>query len=283
VALFRFVQLEVPWPLGPEDGRYVVRRHAGETPDHVLVVKTLGAVERRRLGGKKAKTAAPEPGAAAVATGRATVIDTRELAGDDEAARWLNGADADVEVEAALKILNRALHAYRVSIADPHAREVSRDDAIVTRLGFGAGEQVADGRWTEALELPLPKQRRERRTAALRPQERVAALLSGRDAALACELLTLRARADLDHGRLREAALQLSAALETALAELPAWSDRGDLSQRIDELRTLEDTADAVAATALDRGLDPDEAAELERVLGRLEAALRARSAAGFA
>jgi hypothetical protein len=283
VALFRFVQLEVPWPLGPEDGRYVVRRHAGETPDHVLVVKTLGAVERRRLGGKKARTAAPEPGAAVVATGRATVIDTRELGGDDEAARWLSDTDADAEVDEALRILNRALHAYRVSIADPHAREVSRDDAIVTRLGFGAGEQVADGRWTEALELPLPKQRKERRTAALRPQERVAALLSGRDAALACELITLRARADLDHGRLREAALQLSTALETALAELPAWSDRGDLAQRIDELRTLEDAADAVAATALDRGLDPDEAADLERVLGRLEAALRARSAAGFA
>ena len=51
---------------------------------------------------------------------------------------------------------------------------------------------------------------------------------------------------------------------------------------RLDELASLEESADAVAATALDRGLDPDEAAEIERVLGRLEAALRARSAAGF-
>jgi len=28
-----------PGPLGPEDGRYVLRRHAGEDPDHVLVLR----------------------------------------------------------------------------------------------------------------------------------------------------------------------------------------------------------------------------------------------------
>lgn len=283
MALFRFVQLEVPWPLGPEDGRYVVRRHAGETPDHVLVLKTLGAPERRRFGGKKARSVAPEPDPAAVATGRATIIPTAELGSEAEAEAWLKAADHDTEVDAALVVLNRALHAYRVSVADPQAREVGRDDALVTRLGFGAGEQVAEGRWAEALDLPPLQPRRQRRTAALRPQERVAALLSGRDAALACELLVLRARADLDSGRQREAALQLSAALEAALAELPAWADRGDLATRIDELASLEDAADEVAAVALDRGLDDAETAEVERVLGRLEAALRARSAAGFA
>ena len=93
----------------------------------------------------------------------------------------------------------------------------------------------------------------------------------------------LRARADLDAGRQREAALQLSLALETALAELVAWSERGDLATRLDELAELEDAADAVASSALGRGLDPAEAEEVERILGRLEAALRARTAAGFA
>lgn len=282
-SLFRFVQLEVPWPLGPDDGRYVVRRHAGEQPDHVLVLATLGAPQRRRLGGKKAKPVEPEPEPTPVVTGRATIIPTTPLENDDEAARWLKGADGEAEVEAALLVLNRALHAHRVALADPYAREAGRDDALVARIGFGAGEQVAEGRWTEALDLPVPKTRRQKRTAALRPTERVAALLSGRDAALACELLILRARTDLGAGRLREAALQLSLALETALAELPAWAERGDLATRIDELAGLEETADAVAAVALGRGLDPEEAADVERVLGRLEAALRARTAAGFA
>ncbi|MFL5845398.1 MAG: hypothetical protein ACJ762_11940 [Solirubrobacteraceae bacterium] len=281
--LFRFVQLEVPWPLGPDDGRYVVRRHAGEQPEHVLVLATLGAPERRRLGGKRPKETAPEPPPEPVVTGRATMIPAEPLESEEAAAAWLKGADGEAEVAAALLVLNRALHAHRVALADPFAREVGRDDALVARIGFGAGEQVAEGRWSEALTLPAPKAARQRRTAALRPQERVAALLSGRDVALACELLVLRARADLDAGRQREAALQLSLALETALAELAAWTDRGDLATRLDELAGLEDAADAVAASALGRGLDVEEAAEVERILGRVEAALRARTAAGFA
>jgi hypothetical protein len=218
-----------------------------------------------------------------VPTGRATVIPATPLDSEEAAARWLKDVDAEAEAAAALVVLNRALHAQRVATADPHAREVAREDALVLRVGFGAGEQVADGRWTEALELPPPAGRRQRRSAALRPQERLAALLGGRDAVLACELLALRGRADLDAGREREAALQLRAALEAALAELPAWAERGDLSARIEELAAAREAVDAVAGTALDRGLDPDEAAEVERVLGRLEAALRARSAAGFA
>ena len=72
--LFRFVQLEVPWPLGPPDGRYVVRRHAGEQPDHVLVIGTLGAPRRGLLRGRRESGAESEPDPAAVATGRGTVI-----------------------------------------------------------------------------------------------------------------------------------------------------------------------------------------------------------------
>lgn len=282
-SLFRFVQLEVPWPLGPDDGRYVVRRHAGDQPEHVLVLATLGAPQRRLLRSKKATATDPVPGPAPVPTGRATVILAAPLATDKDASRWLKEADGEAEMDAALTVLNRALHAHRVALADPHAREVGRDDALVARIGFGIGEQVAEGRWSEALTLPPPQTRKQRRTAALRPQERVAALLGGRDAALACELLALRARADLTAGREREAALQLRVALDAALAELPAWAERGDLPARIDELSGFAEAAEMVASTALQRGLDPAETAEIERVLGRLEAALRARTAAGFA
>ena len=49
--------------------------------------------------------------------------------------------------------------------------------------------------------------------------------MCGRDAVLACEELTLRARGDLDRGRDREAALQLEAALSAALAELAGLGD----------------------------------------------------------
>jgi hypothetical protein len=161
-------------------------------------------------------------------------------------------------------------------------REVAREQALVVRVGVGEGEQVAEGRWTSALELPAPKAGRGRRTAALRPQERLAALLGGRDAALACEELTLRARADLDAGELRQAAFQLRVALEAALAELEPWSGRGDLGERLAELRDERPAVGAAANAALQGGLDDTSIAEVERVLGRLEAALRARTALGF-
>jgi hypothetical protein len=280
--LFRFFQVEVPWDLGPDAGRYVVRRHAGEQPDHILVIATLGAAQRRLLGGRRAKAAAPQPDPTPVATGRATVIPAEPLGDETEAERWLADVDGEAELAAALVVLNRALHAHRVATADPLTREVARSDALVARVGIGAGEQVAEGRWSQAIELPQPREARRRRTAALRPQERLAALLGGRDATLACELLVLRARADLLAGREREAALQLRPALEAALAELPAWAERGDLGARVAELAGEQSVAESIAAIALQRGLDPEEAAEVERVLSRIEAALRARSAAGF-
>ena len=71
----------------------------------------------------------------------------------------------------------------------------------------------------------MPEGRR-RRSRILAPQARLAALLGAREAALACEELTLRARADVDQGRPREAALQLLVALDAALAELAADSAR---------------------------------------------------------
>jgi hypothetical protein len=109
------------------------------------------------------------------------------------------------------------------------------------------------------------------------PQERVAALLGGRDAPLACEELVLRARGDLLHGRPREAALQLGVALDAALAELAAWREVGDLGARLDELAGLREAVARMSRAALEGPVDPS---ELEAPLGRLEAALRARLAA---
>jgi hypothetical protein len=146
----------------------------------------------------------------------------------------------------------------------------------------GRGDEVADGRWTDARVLPPVRPRSERRAGALRPQERLAALLAGRDVALAAEELTLRARLDLDRGRTREAALQLRVALEAALAELQAWSHRADLAQRLAELRGQRAAVAAAANRALEGGLDADELATVERVIGRLEAALAARVAGGL-
>jgi hypothetical protein len=270
------VQLEFPWALGPPDGRYVVRGHAGE-PEHVLVIATLGAPERRWLRGRRARDAHPAP--APVTTSRVTLVGARPL--DTEAAeRWLRAA-GEAQAGDAVAVLNAVLQLHRVATADPHVREVRREQAVVARVGYGEGEQVADGRWVRALELPAVRTG-PRRTAALRPQERLAALLGGRDAALACEELAMRARQDVDADRRREAALQLDAAFEAALAELEPWAGRGDFAARLAELRGLHPGVRAAARAALEGGVDDDAQAAVRRALERLEAALRARTALGF-
>ena len=64
-------------------------------------------------------------------------------------------------------MLNRALHARRIAAADPYAGEVAPRHALVTRVGYGTGEQVAEGGWVAARELP-EERTRPVREAALR-------------------------------------------------------------------------------------------------------------------
>jgi hypothetical protein len=92
------------------------------------------------------------------------------------------------------------------------------------RIGYGSGDQVADGRWTSAYEVPEPRER-VRRAEGLMPQERLAAILGGSDHTLVAEELVLRARLDLDGDRPREAALQARVALEALLAEVPGVAE----------------------------------------------------------
>ena len=246
----------------------------------MLVIATLGAPERRRLSSRRTKTNAQvEPEPTPVTTGRATVITVGEpFADEDEAASWLTAAGED-ELELDLAVLNRALHAFRLVSADPYLASVGRHQLLVARIGYGAGEEVADGLWTQAHELMVP-QHRERRARVLAPQARLAALLGGRDNPLACEELALRARLDLDQGRDREAALQVLVALDAAIAELASDPTAQALAERVDELREYRDPVTAAAQAALEGPLDDDDRAVAVRALERIEAALRARALA---
>jgi hypothetical protein len=98
------------------------------------------------------------------------------------------------------------------------------------------------------------------------PEERFAALLGGRTAALAGEELVLRARADLAAGRPREAALQARVALEALVAELP--SEAGALGE-------LRGAVAEAAGAALRGDLDAAETAGIEEAVRAMEAALR--------
>ncbi|MFL5817879.1 MAG: hypothetical protein ACJ76L_09775 [Conexibacter sp.] len=275
---FRFVQFEFPWALGPADGRYVLRDEADAPPSHVLVLATLGAPERRRLRDRRARPLAAEPPAEPVTTARATVVDAAPVSIAD-AERWLVDAGRE-DAERALAQVARAVRAHRLASGDPAVHEPALAQALVVRAGHGVGEQVAEGRWRSARELPPPRATRRRGVAGLQPQERLAALLGGHARPLACEELALRARHDLDGGHLREAALQLRAALDAALGELPRAPDTSaDVAERVVELRERQPAVSTLADAALDGVLPPDASETLATALQRLEAALRARVA----
>ncbi len=306
--LFIFIQMEFPWALGPADGRYLLRLPADGEPERVVVIGTLAAARsvdaRRDAGGGRpsifgrrsprdrdvAETPEPTP----VTTTRVTVIDPISLSAEQQARAWLEDFDRERDVLAAVGVVNRVLHAHRIASADPYVHEVSPTQALVIRAGWGEGEQVAGGRWLHARELPWHSHgRRGRprrdRTAVLRPQERLAALLGGRGEMLVCEELTLRARLDLDQDRLAHAAVELDDALTCAVRELRA-EGRQDLAIRIAELDELHTgvaeqahraRTDIATREPGEKMLELDDAT-LSHALGRLEAALRARTALGL-
>jgi hypothetical protein len=218
----------------------------------VLVLTTLGSAERLGWTGRRGRAverAEPEP----PPTARATVVRQEQFASQEAAAAWLAELRGDskaalAEVEAALQVVNRAMRAHRAAAADPYAAEVAGHRSLVTRLGYGRGESVAEGRFGEGFELPRAGRKRVKRSMEV-PDERFAALLGGRERALVAEELVLRARADLDAGRPREAALQARVALEALLAELPKaelseW--RGPVSDAANEAMKGEPRGDAL-------------------------------------
>jgi hypothetical protein len=301
---FVFLQMEFPWLLGPADGRYLLRSALDGEPQKVVVLDTLST---GRLGSREAsapgkpsrlarltarsgedRPASADP--AEVRTNRTTVIDPVPLSAESQAQAWLRDIDSQHELQATAEVVNRVLHFHRIASADPYVHEVSPAQAIVLRAGWGEGEQVADGRWLHAQELHWTPPGRSSRgrfrggrthTSALRPQERLAELMGARGETLLCEELALRARLDLDHDRPRHAAIELDRAMAAAVLELRT-PDRQDLTVRVAELEQLHPQVSEQAHAALpDTEVGPD-VDVLEHALGRLEAALRARSAGGF-
>jgi hypothetical protein len=239
----------------------------------VLVIGGIEAPRRRRRAAR-ARKADSDP--VAVEVTRATVIGAEPLGELDAADAWLARAvGEETVVQEALAVLNQAVAGHRLAAFDPSVADATTARALVCRVGYGTGEQVAEGEWESAREVPPPRASR----SMFSPAERVAAILGGRDVALACEELALRARGDLEHGRVREAALQLSVALDAALAELEVW--REQLAQRLDELESLRPGVRAAADAALRGAPSEADVAVVERALARVEAALRARTASG--
>ncbi len=278
------MQLELAGALAVADGRYLARKDGAQ---RVLVVETLGAPPPAPRRKRRAPVAA-QPGAAPspLPLTRVTVVRASEpFDSAGEAARWLDEAVAEEErvdalVGEAVALLNRALHAHAATAADPHSQELAAESATTVRIGYGSGEEVAAGRFAMAREVDVrapQASRRHRREAELRPQERVAAVLGGRERIDACETLLLRARADLDAGRMREAALQLEMGLEALLVELAGALTHPGHEGDMLTLGARRGEAREAARTALHRELDPEREHQVRELTEICERVLRRR------
>lgn len=281
--LFGFVQFEFPGNLSLPDGRYLARS-GGDEDQMVLVVEALSspsAPRRRRRRPKQVEAVEPTT----VPLTRVTVVRAQapfDSAGEAEG--WLERTAAaedatDAVLDEGIGLLNRALHAHALASADSLGAELSVERALSARIGHGSGKEVASGRFSAAREVDpaAPSSRRRRRDEELRPQERLAAILGGRERGDACETLVLRARADLDAGRLREAALQLRVAAEAMLVELDgALADPGH-GEDMAELRERRRAVGDAANLALSGELDDESEREVRELTALCERVLRRR------
>jgi hypothetical protein len=280
------VQFEFAGALAVADGRYLARGGDSGGEESVLVVETLGAPappsRRRRRPRQTEAGGAP----ATLPLARATAVRAFEPFGaEHDAAGWLDAATEaeetiDLLVAGGIALLNRALHAHATASADPHPQELSPERAVTVRIGYGSGGEVAAGRFAAAREVDVRASggsRRRRRAEDLNPQERTAAILGGRQRIDACETLLLRARADLDAGRDREAALQLRVGLEALLAELGgAVSDPGH-DEDMETLYERRGEAGEAANSALRGELDAVAARNVRELVEICERVLRRR------
>jgi hypothetical protein len=300
--------LEFTHAVGPHAGRYVVEPGllrstsptSGGSPDpaldtrnqavagvskgvgdsDVLVVGIAGAPAGRVRLLRKARQVKPEAAPSEVPLSIVTFIKgTQPLQERREAARRLDELRFSEEhqkrwVDDALQVLNLAIRAYRAGAPDPYALEVTRRDAREVRIGYGTTEQVQNGHWEEAVELPPPAQRRTKRIERLRPAEAVASVLSGHATVLGAEDLFARALIDLDNDRPRAAAFQVGAAISLLGAEARSIGDHGGpdlgpLTQHAARARELE-------RIAAERELDRAEIEALEAIIDGVESALDA-------
>jgi hypothetical protein len=147
-------------------------------------VETLGAPHPGRRGSRRRARPAPPPAEPeTVPVTRVTVARRDPFPSEREASAWLRAIADDrgrrvTEAKKAVELVNRALAALREATGDPLVHDVGASSALTIRIGWGSGEELAEGRWSEARQLPPPPTPRR---ADLDPQQRVAEALSGRE------------------------------------------------------------------------------------------------------
>ena len=237
--LFACIQLEFARPLGPSEGRYVVRCEApGATGADVLDVRAAAArvIAESRAGRRRRQRWETDHVAAALSLLRYTLIRAATPIAATDACAWLASLRADAglrarETDRAFEVLNTAIRAYRVAAGDPYAVEVTEADALTIRFGAGTAREVFDGDdlvWLTRRQGGAQGADADIAPDRLGPTVAVADALAGRAGPRAADDLILRALLDLRHANPVGAAGLLVAAAEVIAADGGCHIDADD-------------------------------------------------------
>lgn len=286
MSQFPFVQITLAGAFGIDNGRYPVRgvgADQGTAPGMVLVARTFGAPTASRRRSRKRKPRPVDRDAQpTVPVTELTVVEAIPIEGEPEA--WLALLVKDVEhrdalLERGLTVVARTLAARRITSVDAGVPDPTMALTIALRLGYGDGDSLVEGRYGDAIEIPREHSRLGR-VSMLRPQERMAAIMSGRERGLVCEELVLRAGADMTGERVREATLQLRIGLEAMLAERQVL-DSPSQAKDLDFLEGRRQMTGEAANEALLGDLGEEREAEVTETLAVCQRILRRRAAHG--
>ena len=245
----------------------------------MLVTETEGALpparRRRRRPRKAVRAQAPVTVSVTVATViRADSPFDSEVAAED----WLDRLDeSDFTGEVlddAVAPLDRARAADATASGRPFGTPTEVGSILAARIGYGEGDQVASGRYLEALDVDA-----RGGTAAKRRERlaRTAAILGDREQAAACEVLVPRVRLDLATGNEAAARLAIETAVGATIGELEfALEDEGH-EQDLDQLERLLPTLAEVSARAAQGGGEPADIGLVEEALELAERVIRRR------
>ncbi|MBK5232714.1 MAG: hypothetical protein JJE13_07000 [Thermoleophilia bacterium] len=228
----------------------------------MLVLETEGALPPARRKRRRPKKSGRTDAVTHVSVTTATLIRAHEPLGSESgAAAWVARLDEDEFTQGlldeALESIDRALAAEAAATGRPFAESPALEQIISARIGYGDGDRLADGRFLDAFDIDArggtASPRRERR-GRTRPIARIAAILSGKDEANACEFLVPRVRADLDAGRIYAAALAIETAVRATVVEMDAALDVPDHMSDLDHLERLLPELTELTDNALGEG-----------------------------
>ncbi|MGB0121069.1 MAG: hypothetical protein WBP55_08980 [Solirubrobacterales bacterium] len=168
------------------------------------------------------------------------------LGTETEAQTWMSRLESDEVaqelLDEALTTLDRVLAAEASASGRPYAQAPALEQILTAKIGFGDGDHVSEGRFTDAMDIDArggtAGSKRER-VSRTRPLARIAAIIGGKDTARACEFLVPRIRADLDAGRVLTAALTIENAMRATVVEMDPMLDDPDHERDLDRLETM--------------------------------------------